>query len=360
MLLPNSGSERVVRIVLEGLHRSKLVATENIFALVRVEHHVDAIRKVVGIHRHTLEVVRTIDHDANLSILGTTQREIIDSAAKLNDTIHVSTTLFRISYSYSRGVNTLRRLDAEEGATTIFGVALNGLDLTRVDHNIFVLGSRRSQNLDKGFVVCTKLVNLDVVKDVSLFLKHGDRSSKLLLADSKVEFVAETDIDHALLIELIFEEVRSGVENILLGLISRIQQVPHRRLWNAHTLTDGDIGHALLTKPESLGSIRLTLSSLLDSLARSKLSSSDTKVPSDLGLRHTTLLEIVDDCQEVLVALIGILTRAPRISSGSSNHTFMVQLLEIREVGGFLRVLMRDLVSLRKLELDLMRTIPEG
>src|SRR5690606_23480895 len=69
VLLSNGGTERIVRIILDRLHGSQLVITNDGLPLVGVEHHVNAIRKVIRVHCHTLDVVRTVNHDTNLSIL---------------------------------------------------------------------------------------------------------------------------------------------------------------------------------------------------------------------------------------------------------------------------------------------------
>ena len=65
-LLANHRTEWVRRIpslLLEGV---KLIAGG---VLVGVEPEIISLRNVVGVHRHTFEVVRTINRDTNLGIV---------------------------------------------------------------------------------------------------------------------------------------------------------------------------------------------------------------------------------------------------------------------------------------------------
>ena len=196
--------------------------------------------------------MRSVNHDSNLSVLSATKRNIFDASTKLDHTIHVRAAVFVIANADSTRVNALRRLDSKEGSTTIFRISLNGLDLTGVSDDVLVLGSRRSKHLDERLLVGSQLIDLNGHHRISLCFEHCDSCSELLLAEPHVNLVAKTHVDHALLRDLVLEEVRGRLENILLRLIGRLEQVSHRRLGNAHTLTNGDVGPTLLFESESL------------------------------------------------------------------------------------------------------------
>src|SRR5690606_3101500 len=104
--------------------------------LVRVEHHVNAIRHVVRIHRHTLKVVRSVNTDSNLSVLSSTQRNIVNAATKLNDTIHVRSAFFSVTNTNTIETDVFWRSHCFEASTTVFGISRNRLDLLLVVHNV--------------------------------------------------------------------------------------------------------------------------------------------------------------------------------------------------------------------------------
>src|SRR5690606_15854101 len=237
---------------------------------------------------------------------------------------------------------------------------LNGLDLTGVGSDVLVLGSRRSQHLDEGLLVGTDLIDLNGDDGIALCLEYGDCRGKLLLAQAHVKLVAETHVDHTLLINLILEEGGSRLENVLLGLIRGLKEVSHRRLGNADTLTDGDVGPTLLLQTLGFRNIRLLLGVLLDSLSGAQLSGGDSKVSPDPGPGHTSLLQLINNLEEVLASLIGIVSRTPRISTRPTNDTDVVQLLQVAQSLSLGRITVRDLVGLRKIKLDLLLTIPES
>ena len=91
IIATNSGSERIVLIALHFLEDRVVLCSLERSAplLVGVKYDVVALRNIVAVHGHTLEVVRTIYSNTNLSIASIAQGNIVNSSTKLNDAILV-------------------------------------------------------------------------------------------------------------------------------------------------------------------------------------------------------------------------------------------------------------------------------
>ena len=132
-----------------------------------------------------------------------------------------------------------------------------------------------------------------------------------------------------LFLDLLSKHVRGAEENITLDLIRRVQKVSNLGLANTHKFTNGDIRMPLFSKPKSSGLIGLSLFILSNGLCGTKLCRRNTKALGDLGFGQALLLEIVDLREEARIALIGVVSRTPRITPGVTRRTNMEELVEM-------------------------------
>ena len=89
--LLDEGAEGIVRVFrVDGLKDGVvLVGTEHRRAalLVGIEDYVHAIRQIVGIDRHALNIVGPINKDPNLRIVGVAEGNIVHTPSKLNKSV---------------------------------------------------------------------------------------------------------------------------------------------------------------------------------------------------------------------------------------------------------------------------------
>ena len=64
--------------------------------LVGVEDYVLAFRNIIRVHGHALEIVRSIDGNTHLGVVGATEAELFDPTTKQNNPVHVSTAVFGV------------------------------------------------------------------------------------------------------------------------------------------------------------------------------------------------------------------------------------------------------------------------
>ena len=86
-------SKRVIRIITDFLHDIHLGRAG---LLVCVEHNVYAIRHIIRIHGHSLEIMGSIYQNANLGIMRVPKVKIGHAAAELNHAVFVFSTLITI------------------------------------------------------------------------------------------------------------------------------------------------------------------------------------------------------------------------------------------------------------------------
>ena len=137
------------------------------------------------------------------------------------------------------------------------------------------------------------------------------------------------NVQISLLVNLLTQHVGGAEENIALHLIRRVKKVSNLGLADTHTFADGDVRISLLLKLKSLGLIGLSLLVLGDGLGCAKLCRRNTKALGDLGFGKPLLLQIIDLREEAHVALVGVVSRAPRITPGVSRRTNMEELVEM-------------------------------
>ena len=142
--------------------------------LVGVEDDVLALRNIIRVHGHALEVVRSVDGNAHLGVVGATEAELFDSTAHQNDAVHVSSAVLGVLDADSlRGYGS-RSLEAGGQYALLVDNNTRSADLLPVGMNIRGFGPRRGQNLENGVVITVGLLDLDVVSSISLSLEGLD------------------------------------------------------------------------------------------------------------------------------------------------------------------------------------------
>ena len=201
-LLADYGTEwvrRVTCLLLEGI---QFIPGG---VLVRVEPEIISLRDVIRVHRHTLEVVRAVNTDSNLSIVGRTEGEVFDSTSNLNDTVHISTTLISIANLQSLTGNCSGLLDTVYRMTPVLNIDPGGLNFAPLGQNRLVVHARRHQDLHFGELTSRLLLDLHLVDVIALSLEHGGGSLHLGACDTHIDLNAETDVEKTVLTDLLLE-----------------------------------------------------------------------------------------------------------------------------------------------------------
>src|SRR3954470_8838370 len=224
-LLSYSGAKGILGISLQFFHRVEFVSR---VLLVRVGHKIDASRKIILVHGHTLKVMATINCNPNLSIASTTQANIRNTGPNVNNTVRVSATVFGITNLDSLAVDSKWWLDSNIRSSTIFGERSDLSDVGTITRYLGVLDIRRRKNFECRILTGTELPDLQVVDVVALFLKNSYCSRQLSLADTKMVLNASANVEILLLRYLSLQHDASAMKDIGLILGARVQQSANR------------------------------------------------------------------------------------------------------------------------------------
>ena len=145
------GAKGIVLIVLDLLKNSAIAFFVNhrrSALLVGIEHDVNTLRKIVGIHGHALEIVCPIHKNTNLCVVRVAQIKILDTGTNLHHTVLAKSPVFSIA-----NCNTLR-IDARgifsvppRDATVLGVIVLKRSNLARIIIEIFLCDFRLRNNL---------------------------------------------------------------------------------------------------------------------------------------------------------------------------------------------------------------------
>ena len=138
-------TKRIGRII---LYRFQNLLHRRTDRFVGIKPNIYALWKIVRVDSHTFEVVRAIYHDANLRVVGITQRQISCASAKFDKTIFLFTAILCIIDLKTFGIQTCRILECRfEGITTVIGlVILQRINLI-ILKDFFMFCTRRTKNL---------------------------------------------------------------------------------------------------------------------------------------------------------------------------------------------------------------------
>ena len=197
-------TKRIVRIILNLL---KHVHLTFVGALVGVKDNVIAFRNIIRIHCHAFQIMTSIDHNTNLSIMGLPEIQVFYTRTNLDNTIFRCTTLITIIDLDSIGCNACRILTLEVIESTIFRmVILYLLNIITISIDITNRRSGLTKNFDRClFAGVCYLRNTHTVNFISFKLQHSECLIQLTSRDTKFSFNTSTDIQIGFGLEFLFQ-----------------------------------------------------------------------------------------------------------------------------------------------------------
>src|SRR5690242_9381797 len=189
------------------------------------------------------------------------------------------------------------------------------LDVVTILENLRVRNSGLGQNLQRGLLPSTELLNFHIMQPIAFSLELRDRNVQFLSTHTDMKLCTEPHINEAFLSNLIFEHVRGGLKDVSLVLLSWCQQRTNRGFRNTHPLANGNVGVALFLEPLSLVDLRLLDGILCDRLRLTEFRGVHAETAHDFLVRQAFFLELVDLAQEVTTLRFDVATRTPRIAT---------------------------------------------
>ena len=335
----NSCTERVIRIFLSFL-KNGLVRTHHrrAFELVGVKHNIFTRREliVISINGHTLEIMSIIDKNTNLCIMTIPQRQILNTTANLDNTIHVFATFIAIPDSYATRIKTRRTLKLPEGLATIFRIVIsNGFNLITMLIRITLVFIRCSKNSDISLLafICG-IRNANAISQISMLgFENIGSFIQLTFGNAKGVGNAFRNINHAFLVDFLFQNIGNLFGTITLRNILVGKHTANSRFRKVHISGNGSIAKTIFTKAS-----RTIIKQLLPIVFCLLLSNTEFRSTQlvlfrklridnikDFAFLLAGLLQLVNSRKEITGSLIGRITRAPRISSGVTLCAVMNQ-----------------------------------
>ena len=186
-------AKRIVRIILNLLEHIHLTF---VGALVGVKDNIIAIRNIIRIHCHAFQIMSSINHDTNLSIMRLPKIQVFHTRTNLNDTIFRGATLITIFDLDSIRCNACRIFTLKVIKTTIFRmVVLYLLNIITILIDITKRGSGFTKNLhDCLFTRVCYLRNAYTVNFIAFKLQHSKCLIQLASRNTEFSLNASTDI----------------------------------------------------------------------------------------------------------------------------------------------------------------------
>ena len=220
-------TKRIVGIILNLL---KHVHLTFVGALVGIKDNVIAFRNIIRIHCHAFQIMASIDHDTNLSIMGLPEIQVFYTRTNLDDTIFRCTTLITIVDLDSIGCNACRILTLEVIESAIFRmVILYLLNIITICICVTDRCSRLTKNFDRClFTRVCYLRDTYTVNFISFKLQHGKRLIQLARRNAKFSLNASTDIQIGFGLKFFFQNFGSADGLIRTSTNFLIQQSTNR------------------------------------------------------------------------------------------------------------------------------------
>ena len=197
-------TKRIVRIILNLLQYVHLTF---VGALVGVKDNIIAIRNIIRIHCHAFQIMGSINHDTNLSIMRLPKIQVFYARTNLNDTIFRCAALIAIFDLDSIGCNACRILTLKVIKTTIFRmVVFYLLNIITILIDITKCSSGLAENLhDCLFTRVCYLRNAYAMNFISFKLQHRKCLIQLASRNTEFSFNTSTDIQIGFGLEFFFQ-----------------------------------------------------------------------------------------------------------------------------------------------------------
>ena len=186
-------AKRIVRIILNLLEHIHLTF---VGTLVGVEDNIIAIRNIIRIHCHAFQIMSSINHDTNLSIMRLPKIQVFYARTNLNNTIFRCATLIAIFDLDSIRCNACRILTLKVIKTTIFRmVVFYLLNIITILIDITERSSRLTKNLhDCLFTRICYLRNAYAMNFIAFEFQHCKCLIQFTSGNTEFSLNASTDI----------------------------------------------------------------------------------------------------------------------------------------------------------------------
>ena len=186
-------AKRIIRIILNLLEHIHLTF---VGAFIGVEDNIIAIRNIIRIHCHAFQIMSSINHDTNLSIMRLPKIQVFYARTNLNDTIFRCATLIAIFDLDSIRCNACRILTLKVIKTTVFRmVVFYLLNIIAIFIDIAKCSSGLAENLhDCLFTRICYLRNAYAMNFIAFKLQHSERLIQLACGNTEFSLNASTDI----------------------------------------------------------------------------------------------------------------------------------------------------------------------
>ena len=183
----NQGTKRIVFIdfaVSSSLNFFKNISHWLTSRFIGVKYHIYTFRHIVTINSHAFQISIITNKNTYLSIMGITERKVINTSSNLDNTILLNATLFCISNLQSARIKTFginktltTRFTSRDIVESIVDSGVNLVVLV----NIFMLSIRRAKNFHVGlFTRISYLRNSTTINLITFSLKNRQCLIELL------------------------------------------------------------------------------------------------------------------------------------------------------------------------------------
>ena len=183
----NQGAKRIVFIdfaISSSLDFFKNISHWLTSRFIGVKYYIYTFRHIVTINSHAFQISIIANKNTDLSIMGITERKVVNPSSNLDNTIFLNTTLFCIPNFQSTRIETFRihkTLTTRFPSWNIFQSIVDGGINLVILINIFVLSIRRTKNFQIGlFTRIGYLRNTATINLIAFSLKNRQCLIKLL------------------------------------------------------------------------------------------------------------------------------------------------------------------------------------
>ena len=183
----NQGTKRIVFIdfaVSSSLNFFKNISHWLTSRFIGVKYYIYTFRHIVTINSHAFQISIITNKNTYLSIMGITERKVVNTSSNLDNTILLNATLFCISNLQSARIKTFgihKTLTTRLSSRDIFESIVDGGVNLVVLVNIFMLSIRRAKNFHVGlFTRISYLRNSATINLITFSLKNRQCLIELL------------------------------------------------------------------------------------------------------------------------------------------------------------------------------------
>ena len=320
----NVRPERIVRVISDLLEDLLLRCSG---FLIRVEHNVLALRDVVGIDRHALQIMRSVHHDADLRVMRIAKIQIGDTGPDLDHAVLLVTTLIAVVDIHSIRADAGRTFPLGPGRAAVVGMVLPDLlDHSRMIVKLPMLNTGAGKNDHVRLIAARigRVLKPHAIMAVALHLQDERCFLQRARRDAHAELHTLADINGLLVLQLFSKNVRGPIGFIKLQLLVLIaENRPDRGfILSCHAC---NLRRRISIRLQRLYMRILMLFSFMErtALKEAHIRRRKLKLIHDLLLGLTLFPHLLHAAEPVSAVLVRAIAGPPRITSGTSRHSVM-------------------------------------